>query len=87
MKKKPSRQHVKCTRCDGTGEVELSPLFEQTFNLVRKNPGRNGSELATLAGIKMEAMANRLVALQKHGLIHGDRRGRMVVWEIISQNL
>ena len=70
-----------CPYCGRTGIVELTGVYAETLALlIEQNQELNGAALARLAGCKPEAMANRLVALQRMGLALGRRHGRERLW-------
>lgn len=75
-----SKARVICTHCRGSGSIELTGVYAETLDLVVRNPNFNGAELAASAGCKTTAMNNRLVALERMGLICGKRFGRMRIW-------
>lgn len=80
---RPMTKHhacVVCTHCGGTGTVELTGVYAETLSLVIANPGKNGAALAALAGCQATAMNNRLTALERKGVIAGDRHGRQKLW-------
>lgn len=73
--------HVVCTHCMGTGTVELTGVYADTLSLVIANPGKNGAELARLAGCNATAMNNRLVSLERKGVAIGTKHGRQTTWK------
>jgi Mn-dependent DtxR family transcriptional regulator len=73
---------IPCPHCRGTGLVELTGVYADTLLLLRAQSGEvNGADLARLAGVKGEAMANRLVRLERLGLAVGRRYGRERLWK------
>jgi predicted ArsR family transcriptional regulator len=72
---------VQCGCCGGLGRVALGMEYQRTINLLRKQRGPiNAADLARLDGCAGEAMCNRLVRLEEHGLATGERRGRQRLW-------
>jgi hypothetical protein len=78
--KKLATAHVVCTRCNGTGCVELTGVYADTLALIIRHPVLNGAELAAKAGCKATAMNNRLKQLERIGVATGKRYGREIVW-------
>lgn len=74
------KAYLVCTHCCGTGTIELTGVYAETFNLLIRFPGLNGASLAKKAGCKATAMNNRLTELKNHGLARGRRHGREVIW-------
>ena len=73
-----------CPYCGGTGILPISTRYAATLALLKKQRQETtGAELARLAGIKNEAMCNRLRILEKHGLVVGYRDGRRILWKTI----
>lgn len=72
--------NVPCSVCGGTGSVELTGVYSKTLKLVIEHPGKNGAQLAKIAGCKATAMNNRLIALQRHGVVQGKKYGRQIFW-------
>jgi len=64
---------------DEENTVDLTPLQQSTFDLVRSHPGSTANELAEQAGVMVQCMRGRLKPLEKKGLIeshqhqHGER--------------
>lgn len=60
------------------------PLGEKqlrTLMLMRQHPGENsGADLARMAYCSTEAMCNRLVVLERYGLVKSNRVGRERLW-------
>jgi hypothetical protein len=72
---------VHCGTCKGTERVRLSGIYAETYTLlVRQKQPVTGAFLATVAGCKGPAMANRLVRLERYGLASGERYGRCRRW-------
>lgn len=70
-----------CTRCRGTGQIEVTGEYADTLRLLKRQRKEiNGADLARLAGIKGPAMNNRLVALEKLGLAFGRWSGQERLW-------
>lgn len=81
--------HVKCTACDGCGEVPLSTFYalfetyghlsaewQTTWNIARLvNTEKRNSE-----SIGQSAVANRLADLHRLGLAERERMGREYIW-------
>jgi hypothetical protein len=74
---------VCCGYCAGSGRVKLAAVYSKTLELLKKHPGLNGAQLAKLAKCKPAAMANRLVAIEKHGLARSQRSGVEKKWTAI----
>lgn len=73
--------YVPCSHCAGVGHTELTGVFAETLELLRKQRNAlNGVELARLAGCNPTAMNNRLVWLEGHGLAERKRYGRSSLW-------
>ena len=67
----------KCPHCNGSGLVEVTGVYAETFILLRSSATRvTGAELAKRAGCKATAMNNRLAMLEKFGLCSSVRWGR-----------
>ena len=79
---KMSRLHVECECCKGSGWREVTGVYRETFELVKKNPGMNGAALAALAGCKATAMNNRLTAMEKLDLVESEEFGREKRWNV-----
>lgn len=78
--KNTATAHVVCTRCGGTGAVELTGVYADTLALVIRHPCLNGAELARKAKCKATAMNNRLKRLEELGVVCGKIYGRQIVW-------
>lgn len=73
---------VQCSCCKGTGKVELTGTYAETYELLRSQAKElNGAALARLAGCKPTAMNNRLTALERMGLASGRWYGRQRFWK------
>ncbi len=69
--------HHRCPCCRGTGRVQLTGVYADTWHLLHSNPGGiSGAALAHAAGCRATAMNNRLAALERHGLATSRRDGR-----------
>jgi hypothetical protein len=77
MREKIKRVTRKCTCCDGTGRVELTGVYADTYAML-SDIGRetNGAGLAIVAGCSPTAMCNRLAALERLGVATSRRYGR-----------
>jgi hypothetical protein len=71
---------VSCPHCDGRGRVELTGVYADTFRLLQIRRGMNATALASIAGCKDTAMANRLRALERMGLALCRKNGRENLW-------
>lgn len=79
---KSSRISVLCTRCHGSGRVELNGVNAETLALLRRQRSEVcGKDLADLAGCSNESMCNRLRAIEQHGLAESRKWGRKVFWK------
>ena len=73
---------IPCGCCRGTGRIPLTGRYAETLALLRKQKREvSGAELARLAGIRGEAMCNRLVPLERHGLATSRRDGVRRMWK------
>lgn len=75
-----AKAYVVCTHCGGTGSIELTGVYAETLALVIRKPGLNGAALAKIAKCKACAMCNRLVALERMGLVYAQQHGRQRLW-------
>ena len=76
---------VKCTRCRGTGKVELTGEYAETYALLlRQKAHLSGADLARLSRVKPTAMNNRLVAIERMGLAIGSTHGRKRLWRAVK---
>lgn len=91
MKVNEEKVLVACSKCLGEGAVELTGVFAETLELLRKTNGtgdRAGKKAASttmLAGIvkvSASAMGNRLAWLQSHGLVVSLKYGRERWWSL-----
>ena len=64
-----SATKVKCNACGGTGKRYLTKTYQETYDLVKANPGLRSRAYAALAKVRNEAMFNRLVHLLSKGLM------------------
>ncbi len=76
-----TKAYVVCTRCCGTGSIELTGVYAETLALVIRHPGLNGAALAKKAGCQATAMNNRLKALERLGVAVGKKFGRQIIWK------
>lgn len=73
---------IPCSQCAGEGYIELTGVFAETLELLRKQSTElNGVEMARLADCNPTAMNNRLVWLEAHGLAERKRFGRKSLWK------
>lgn len=76
---------LSCPHCAGSGHVQLAPAYQATLDLLRGLTGtHNGAELGRIVGIKETAMNNRLIALERYGLVQRTIQGRACLWAIKS---
>lgn len=67
-----------CPYCGGTGEVQLTGIYAETFTLLaREKDEVSGAALAKKAKCKATAMNNRLAKLEEHGYAISRRWGRV----------
>lgn len=78
-------EYVKCCNCQGTGKVEFNGVFADTLAFLRaESEPINGADLARRHGVKVTAMCNRLVWLEKYGFAKRTRYGRTSLWRAIG---
>lgn len=77
----------KCRTCNGTGKVELSGKYAETYHLLKmitSKAGITSTELASrVSGCTAVAMCNRLDALEKLGLAKSERFGKKRLFKAI----
>jgi hypothetical protein len=79
--KRSGRYTYPCWQCGGHGHVELSGVYSDTLDLLRRqNTPLSGSALSKLAGCSNESMCNRLRAIERHGLARSKRSGKERLW-------
>lgn len=72
---------VPCKACGGTGEVELTGIYRDTLLWLRNHPDpQNAAAIARILKVAPTAMANRLTALERMGLVTSERYGRERRW-------
>lgn len=77
---------VPCSHCDGAGKIELTGVHAETLAFLRwQSLSFNGAELARLCGVNPTAMNNRLVWLEKHGLVKSERYGSQKRWRAVNK--
>ena len=74
---------IKCSTCDGTGEIPLKGKYAETLKIARKrcNRLRRGGYVFAWRdhewfGCKPTALNNRLAWLEEHGFLRSERVGR-----------
>jgi hypothetical protein len=73
---------VECGYCGGSGRRSLTGALVETLTLLHRQQHEiSGANLARLADCSGEAMANRLVVLERYGLAKGRRNGRERLWK------
>lgn len=73
---------VRCSCCRGTGKVELTGHYADTWHLLRAAGESHGAALAALAGCTGPAMNMRLAALERMGLAVSRRRGVLRLYTV-----
>lgn len=73
-----------CPTCGGRGKVGVTGVYAETLDILRRHPRLNAAQLARLTACSGQAMANRLVALERMGLTRGRRCGRQRIWEAVG---
>jgi len=68
---------VKCVRCEGTGEVSLSPVMEETLALFAGGRLWTAADIAQKLDIAHSAACNRLTDLKDLGLIERTQKTKM----------
>lgn len=72
-----SADRVPCKCCRGTGSVEFTGVYADTLALLHKHGKEvTGAELGREAGVKGEAMCNRLARLEELGFAKSRTYGR-----------
>lgn len=74
-----------CPYCNGVGHVEVSPVYKETWFLLKKFGPISGAELSRHDGCKETAMNNRLAVLEELGLARSQTYGRLRLFEAIDQ--
>ena len=80
MARKPTL--VPCPHCSGTGWREITGVYRETYEMLRKFSGEdpNGAQLARLMDVPATAMNNRLTVMERLGMVVGTRNGREKLW-------
>jgi hypothetical protein len=61
-----------CNACNGTGKRHLTRIYQETYDLVKRNPGLRSRDYAALANVVNENMCNRLRQLANKGLLKSE---------------
>lgn len=75
---------VRCTCCRGTGTVELTGEYLETFRALQAAGETWGARLAAILGCKPTAANNRLARLKEKGLVISRRYGRRVFYRVTT---
>jgi Mn-dependent DtxR family transcriptional regulator len=68
---------IHCPHCRGTGRVDLTGVYLDTFIALAESGGETtGAKLSRQMGAKPSAVNNRLAALERHGIVTSRRWGR-----------
>ena len=71
---------VICETCDGTGQRDITGVYEQTYKTLRRLCRRRkyvvAGRDANVFGCEPTALNNRLAWLEEHGLAVSERFGR-----------
>jgi hypothetical protein len=77
---------IKCPQCKGTGEIPLSEPLADVLAIVHANPGITASDVYNSCGdwkeVKVTAINNRLVDLERLGFISRVRSGKEFRWSV-----
>jgi len=67
----PGKDRIPCSRCNGTGCVDLPPELTETLNALREHGALTSSELCTVLSNHptIQAIINRLTDLRRLGLV------------------
>ncbi len=72
--KRPQRDHMRCSRCSGTGRVDLPPELQATLTLLRQRGAMTPTQLhETMDFGGVTAANNRLETLRKLGFATRER--------------
>ena len=72
---------IDCHCCRGSGKRELTGIYLETLIALRAEKEEiNAAELGRKLGVSNEAMANRLVWMEEHGLATRRWNGRECLW-------
>lgn len=67
---------VKCAHCCGSGEIDLTDAYRETYMYLRRQSAPVGSvQVAEALGIKQSASINRLQYLHGRGLVVIENEG------------
>lgn len=71
------KDHNTCPHCGGTGKIELTGIYAETLNKMRKLkfPYIVANQHAEQFGCKPTALNNRLRKLEEHGHVFSERYG------------
>lgn len=76
---------VPCTHCGGTGRIELTGVFADTLDLLRRQKVEvTAADLSRLDGCAATAMSMRLGRLEGLGLVTSRRYGRLRLYRVIA---
>lgn len=82
---------VPCPRCHGTGHIPLSAPYAETLALLQKQHDWISVKLlAGLMGVERTAMNNRMMRMEKLGLVRGRKAtgaagvGGMKLWRAMK---
>lgn len=79
MTRKPAKLppiYVACPHCKGEGLREITGVYRETLELLRRHTGITGAALAASARCQPTAMNNRLARLEELGLVESTILGR-----------
>jgi hypothetical protein len=76
---------IKCSRCGGRGEIELTGVYAVTLKALRKRGEVTGTALAKEMNANPTAVLNRLAALERFGLARSRQFGRERHYEAVKQ--
>jgi DNA-binding transcriptional ArsR family regulator len=75
---------IKCRACGGTGRKVLTGVKADTLRFLGRRKETSAAELARAmgGGVSGEAMANRLAALEREGLVTCREYGRAKLYRV-----
>lgn len=84
MKHSRYNPHVHCEQCNGTGRAPLKPALLRTWRELRELKGALSWGLKE-KGITVNAINNRLIELEKLGLVRRvGKHGKWIEWRAVK---